>query len=134
MGLCEQPNILVVEDDERLRELLARILATAGYTVLTAEHGRDAVKLLASNKVQIILTSLMMPEMDGIELTRFVHQEYPDVKVVIFGSSLDDLLLKVARHLGARASFAMPISPNRLIALVEAIRSEDGNSMSTGAG
>ena len=77
--------VLVVEDDEASRHLLARLLRDAGYAVVEAENGRVALDRLAEVKPQLVLLDLMMPELDGFEVAARMHgsEEWRDVPIVV---------------------------------------------------
>jgi signal transduction histidine kinase/DNA-binding response OmpR family regulator len=68
----DQPVILVVEDDHSLLEFISKSLKTEGYNYLCAANGKEALKLLETNAVELIVSDVMMPEMDGIEFCRHV--------------------------------------------------------------
>src|SRR4051794_22521686 len=63
-------TILVVEDDDDVRELLRRTLVRAGYAVETAIHGAEGLRLFHSQSFDVVVTDVIMPEMDGFELIR----------------------------------------------------------------
>jgi PAS domain S-box-containing protein len=75
---------LVVEDDDLVRAMAARGLAEAGYTTLEAENGRVALDLLRGRRgrVDVVITDVGMPEMDGYELARQLEQERPDLPII----------------------------------------------------
>jgi signal transduction histidine kinase/CheY-like chemotaxis protein len=77
--------VLVVDDDAVLRELLARTLAAAGYTVVAAENGRVALERLRELSPSVVLLDLMMPEMDGFEFVAALrgHEAWRDIPVVV---------------------------------------------------
>jgi two-component system response regulator FlrC len=76
-------RILVVDDEDGLREFLAEALEGAGHEVLQADGGVAALERLASANVQLVITDLKMPGMDGMELVRHVRAEHPDVEIVV---------------------------------------------------
>ena len=76
-------TILVVEDDQALAEALQDTLVTAGYQVLVAEHGRMALNELETNKVNLIVSDINMPQMSGDVLLKRVKTLYPDIPVVL---------------------------------------------------
>jgi len=76
-------QILVVDDEKQIRDMLSRHFRYLGYAVSTAEDGCAALKHLESNKVDILITDIMMPNMDGIELTTRVRAEYPLVRMIV---------------------------------------------------
>ena len=67
-------KILVVEDDPDIRSILSRFLSRRGYVVKAAENGAEALELLAVEPVDLILSDVRMPRMDGLELTRRVRR------------------------------------------------------------
>lgn len=79
--LAGTETILVVDDEVGLLELTGRLLQRKGYKVLTASSGADALKLLESEKIQLMLSDIIMPKMDGFELSEIVKEKYPHVKI-----------------------------------------------------
>jgi PAS domain S-box-containing protein len=77
-------SVLVVEDEGAIRRLAQRILQSAGYTVLTAEDGADALRVLAerAEPIDLLLTDVVMPHMSGPELAARVHSLFPGTKVL----------------------------------------------------
>jgi CheY-like chemotaxis protein len=76
-------SILLVEDEEGMREVAREILETLGYRVLTAANGRAALEVYhAEGGVDLLLTDVIMPEMGGRELVRRLRQEHPQLKVL----------------------------------------------------
>lgn len=75
---------LVVEDDILVRGMVTRSLAEVGYTTLEASHGRAALKLIhdCKGRLDVVITDIGMPEMDGQELARCLHEQWPDLPVV----------------------------------------------------
>jgi len=123
----DRPSVLIAEDHEQTRLVLGRILTSAGYSVLLAANGKEAVSLLTSHKVDIAITDLAMPEMDGLELIRFMARQHPGVRIVAFSGFFGGDMLKIARQLGASATLAKPIRSDTLLATIESIL---GNSSS----
>jgi two-component system cell cycle sensor histidine kinase/response regulator CckA len=84
MSECEQTGILVVDDDDMVRRLVSVSLRNAGYFVIEAGSGTEALDLLSrgSMKVGMLVTDIRMPGMDGFELVRRVRDGYPSIKVV----------------------------------------------------
>lgn len=109
-GATRTPTILVVDDDENQRILLAQMLSREGYRSLTAVHGIEALKCVRSHAVDVVITDMLMPEMDGTELLRTLYSERPDIPVIAM-SGLDDWKqwLRIAEHLGAFATLHKPV-------------------------
>jgi DNA-binding NtrC family response regulator len=72
-------NLLIVDDDEEIRNLLGEYFQGLGYTVVTADGGREALQKLDSLEVDCIISDLVMPEMDGLELLKQMREENRNV-------------------------------------------------------
>jgi DNA-binding response OmpR family regulator len=82
--------VLVVEDNDRIRGAEAEALSSCGYDVLTAANASEALNLLASSRVGVLVTDIRLPgRVDGIALARSVKQRWPDIKIVIVGGDVD---------------------------------------------
>jgi two-component system cell cycle response regulator CpdR len=75
-------RILLAEDDEDMRRFLTRALQNAGYQVISFNNGRDAYDRLREEPFHLLLTDIVMPEMDGIELARKASELDPDLKIM----------------------------------------------------
>jgi two-component system cell cycle response regulator CpdR len=76
------PKILLAEDDGDMRRFLERALTNAGYEVVSFDNGRSAYQRLREEPFELLLTDIVMPEMDGIELARKATELDPDMKVM----------------------------------------------------
>ena len=82
----ESRTLLVVDDEPNILAAIRRLLRSQGYQVLTAGSAREAMELLASKQVQVILSDQRMPEMSGTEFLQRVKQMHPDtVRIVMSG-------------------------------------------------
>src|SRR5215208_1287175 len=80
--LTEMSRILLAEDDNDMRRFLAKALQNAGYEVVAFDNGRSAYERIREEPFTLLLTDIVMPEMDGIELARKATQLDPDLKVM----------------------------------------------------
>jgi len=79
----EKKTILIVDNGETIRETLVKILEREGYNVLTAEDGQAAMEVLKEHKVNVILSDVCMPRMDGNKLLKQAKSILPDVEVIL---------------------------------------------------
>jgi two-component system response regulator HydG len=79
----EKKTILVVDNGETIRETLVKILEREGYRVLTAEDGQAALDVLKENQINLILSDVCMPRMDGNRLLKLAKSIHPDVEVIL---------------------------------------------------
>jgi two-component system cell cycle response regulator CpdR len=75
-------RILLAEDDQVMREYLTRALERSGYAVSAVDRGTAAIPLLETERFDLLLTDIVMPEMDGIELARRASELDPDIKIM----------------------------------------------------
>ena len=123
----EQPGgeatILLVEDEEALREVTRRVLAAGGYRVLTAADGPQALELAASQEdpIDLLLTDVIMPGMSGPQLAEYVERELSGVRV-LFMSGFAQPILDSGEHLGRGvALIEKPFSGQALLAKVNQV-------------
>jgi len=121
---------LLVDDEEALRTYMGAALTEAGYRVIQAGDGREAVRILLSQHIDLLVTDLIMPEQEGIETILFVRKNFPSLTVIAISGG-DLVLLVVARKLGARAVLCKPFSARELLAAVDSICSQAPHSGSS---
>ncbi|MBI3441233.1 MAG: response regulator [Proteobacteria bacterium] len=76
-------KILVVDDEPAVREFVERALAHAGYSVVSAPDGNAAMQILANKKFDLLLTDIVMPDLDGIALSLKVAKDFPGTKIMM---------------------------------------------------
>jgi len=118
-------HILVIDDDPVYSALIVCALERSGHRVSTVGNGREALFRLAETTFDLIITDILMPEMDGIEFIRRAPNgtRAPILAVSGYGSDRSINFLKVARLLGADASLRKPFAPDELRATVETLLS-----------
>lgn len=115
------PRILLVDDDDRMREVVREILADDGMEVIEARDGTEAIRLFRSQATDLVICDLFMPGKDGLETIRDLRKEFGAVKVIAlsgggYQGALD--MLQVARHMGAAEVLSKPFKLKELQALV----------------
>ena len=113
-------RVLVIEDNAGTRDLLRLTLEGAGHEVVTASHGQEGLGYLNGHKVDVVVTDLFMPEMDGIEVIAALRARFPGVRVVAMSGRPGVDYLSVARELGAARILRKPFSMDELLAAVNA--------------
>ncbi|ASZ13437.1 response regulator [Chitinophaga pendula] len=116
------PTILLVDDEEEILEFLERILRSK-YTLLKAADGKQALQVLATAAVQLVICDVMMPEMDGFELCRLIKSDFEHSHVpVILLTAKNTLQAKIAGlELGADAYIEKPFSKEHLQAQIASL-------------
>ena len=112
-------TILIIDDEESIRNLLKEVLERANHRVLEANDGRDGLTLYQQNKVDLVLMDILMPGTDGLEATLQLTREYLDAKVIAMtGAQGDRNFLDVAKLFGARRVFEKPFDVAKLVQAV----------------
>lgn len=114
-------KILIADDDEIVRDAISSLLADEGYTVLSAQDGIDAIKILRIEDIDLVITDLRMPGADGNEVLKYVVKNNPDTVVVILTAygTLDTALNAI--NDGAYDYLTKPFKIQEIILLVEKI-------------
>ncbi len=95
----EQLAILLVDDEQDIRDVLEVALIDAGHVVLTAENGQEAMKVFRHDRPAIVITDIKMPVMDGIELLQRIKRDAPETEVIMITGHGDmDLAVKSLKH------------------------------------
>jgi DNA-binding NtrC family response regulator len=111
-------RILIVEDDEIFLRPLQRTLEVAGYETITAASGEDALDLLKSDDVDLVLTDKRLPGMDGVELVRRIKAEHADLGVVVMTAYGTIESAVEAMRLGAADYLVKPLEPAEVVLVV----------------
>lgn len=121
-----QPHsILLINDNDQIRALLRRVLEEAGYCVMDAANGREGLRQFRQNPVSLVITDLLMPDSDGLEVTMTLRRESPHVKIIALTGGVGNLnLLEVAKLLGAHRTMKKPIEMAELLEAVQQILQE----------
>jgi DNA-binding response OmpR family regulator len=116
----KRPLILVVDDERNISEVVSLYLARAGYGVKIAHDGATALQLIAAEKPDLIILDLMLPEVDGLEITRQLrtHSETPIIMLTARRSETDRIL---GLEMGADDYVVKPFSPQELVSRVRAV-------------
>lgn len=122
--LC--PTVLLVDDDETHRNVMAFDFKRKGFRVLQAGSGEEAWALVLSECIHLVVTDIRMPDGDGVELLRRIKDRYPRVPPVILITGFTELNLADAKDWGAEAVFPKPIDRQRLLVMSQNAMSLQG--------
>ncbi len=113
-------NVLVVDDSASLRQVVSIALKGAGYNVLEACDGKDALTKLNGQKIHLIISDVNMPNMDGISLVKAV-KELPNYKftpIIMLTTESEESKKKEGQAAGAKAWVVKPFQPSQMLAAV----------------
>ena len=113
-------RILVVDDDPPSVKMTAFLLREEGYEVITADNGRAALELVQSQSPDLVIMDVMMPHIDGLEVTRRIRQTM-DVPIIILSAKGETTDKVTGLEVGADDYLAKPFEPSELLARVKAV-------------
>jgi CheY-like chemotaxis protein len=125
-------NILIIDDDAAVSQTLSLILTHAGHHVTTATSVRRALALLTGGNFDLVLTDIIMPELDGIEAIRRIRADHPGLRIIAMsgGGKIDKAdFLHMAKALGADGVIDKPVRSERLLALVSDVMAQPPRTM-----
>lgn len=116
-------TILFVDDSASMRQVVSMALKSAGYDVIEAVDGKDALSKLNGAKVNLMITDLNMPNMDGITLIKEVKQlpSHKFMPIVMLTTESQEEKKKQGQEAGAKAWIVKPFRPEQLLSVVEKV-------------
>jgi len=116
------PKILLIDDDLVVRTAMVQFLADLGYQVVVAADGERGLRLFRSEKPDLVITDIIMPEKEGIQTIVEMRREQPSAKIIAVsgGGRIGNAdFLKVARSMGANDVIAKPVDPDDFAARIK---------------
>jgi DNA-binding response OmpR family regulator len=119
-------RILLIDDDDPLRSVIAQNLVIAGHTVVQAADGRQGVDLFHTTPIDLVLTDLVMPGKEGVETIIELHRERPELPIIAMSGGMprSAMYLDIAAKLGARRALAKPFTPETLLKAIDDVLGE----------
>lgn len=114
-------RILVIDDEEPIRKLTMRVLEMEGYEVEAAANGQTGIKRFREKPADLVITDILMPDMDGLEVIQELRRLQPELKIIAIsggGTMEAELALKLARRFGAGRILSKPFT---IVALIDAV-------------
>ncbi|PIT74807.1 response regulator [Limnohabitans sp. G3-2] len=121
----EPATLLLVDDEELLRAGVQEMLEMSGYTVITATNGHEAMACLKQHAIDLVITDLVMPKMDGVDFVEQLRQSWPDVPVIVVSGSTRNIMqrygIESIQVPGADASLSKPFKGVDLMSQIKAL-------------
>lgn len=121
----EPATILLVDDEELLREGVQEMLEMAGYAVISVPNGQEAMACLSVQAVDLVITDLVMPKMDGVDFVEQLRKIRPDVPVIVVSGSTRNIMARYGIDTiqvpGADASLSKPFKGADLLSQIKAL-------------
>jgi DNA-binding response OmpR family regulator len=116
-------HILLIDDDDTFRDILASALEQSGHEVSQAGNGNDGLRLYRERPADLVITDIVMPEKEGLATIRDLHRDFPAARIIAMSGGLAHdprLYLHMAEKFGAHAVLAKPFHLSDLIKAVDA--------------
>ncbi len=117
--LAEPPSLLITDDDRDFRETLKVVFEPKGFTTLLAGDGEQALKIVRTQKVHLVLLDVHMPKLSGLETLRLVKQFRSMLPCILMSARLDEMILEEARRAEAFSVLAKPVTLQQITGTVE---------------
>ena len=119
-------RILLIEDDDELRKVIAQSLARVGHEVFQAAEGSEGLNLFHGGDFDLVLTDLVMPGKEGVETIIELRRERPALKIIAMSGGMprSAFYLNLAGHLGAQRTIEKPFTPTDLIRTIDELLAE----------
>lgn len=117
-------KILVIDDDESVRNMLSRVLVANGHEIQTANNGSKVSSIMEAFAPELVITDIIMPEADGLETIRELRSTFPQVHIIAIsggGLSIELDHLPIARMLGAELTLKKPIDNDQLLEAINSV-------------
>lgn len=117
-------RIVIIDDEEPIREMLSRYLSGKGFDVETACNGEEGLRFFHKYRIDLVITDIIMPDKEGLETIIEIKSSWPDVKIIAIsggGINAPSEYLKTAETLGAAAVLAKPFSVTELLGVVRKV-------------
>ncbi len=117
-------HILIIDDEATLRQTMARILLRAGFEVTTVASGKETLSIIKDHSFDLVYLDIRMPDMNGLEVLKTIHAQYPELPVILFTAQPDVHSAVEALRLGATDYLMKPLKPEAVIDRSRSIISE----------
>ncbi len=120
-------RILIIDDDPEMLEMLSQMLERGGHDPVTAPDGEAGTRLFRQEKIDLIITDMVMPEKDGMETIMELKSDFPHVKIIALsgGAKIGPYsYLMMAKRLGADRIFSKPVKRKELLAAIDELLEE----------
>lgn len=115
-------RVLIIDDEQMLREMLQQMLEIEGYDTSLAADGNEAIKIFDQSNPDVVVTDIIMPEKEGLELIQILKDKKPDLKIVAISGGSYSInvgdILKMAKALGANETLSKPIRKKEFVDII----------------
>ena len=118
------PTVMIVDDEELIRNMIRKSLIRTGYEVIEAVNGKEAMELVANHKIDLVIADLVMPEKGGLELIMELNNNYPNIKKIAISGKIpvdNESISGLTDEFGVEAVFSKPFEIFDLLKVIKSI-------------
>ena len=116
-------RVLIIDDEQLLREMLQQMLDLEGYETFTAADGNEAIKVFNECNPDVVVTDIIMPEKEGLEIIQILRSKKPTIKILAISGGSYNInvsdILKMAKALGADQALSKPIRKKEFVQIIK---------------
>ncbi|WP_286829729.1 MULTISPECIES: response regulator [Kordiimonas] len=115
-------NICLIEDDPTIRKALSKVLEREGHFVAVCSNGREGLNIASSRRFDLVITDIIMPEVEGIEVIQKLRQHQPDLRIIAMsggGRVGNTDFLEIAKSIGAHEVLYKPVTRTEVMQAIE---------------
>ena len=116
--MVEAPSLLITDDDRAFRETLQTVFEPQGYRTLLAGDGEEALRIVATEKVHLVLLDMYMPKLTGLETLRLVKQVKALLPCILLSADLDESIIEQAQRFHAFSVLSKPVTRHQITWIV----------------
>jgi two-component system response regulator (stage 0 sporulation protein F) len=131
--MMDKQKVLVVDDQNGIRVLLAEVLGNEGYQALQASNGKTALEIVKNESPDLVLLDMKIPGMDGLDILKHIRQINPHIKVIMMTAYGELDMIKEAMELGALMHFTKPFDIDELRQAVNRELRPDSSKLAIGS-
>ncbi len=121
-GQMNKFRILIVDDEENMLMMLKTFFTEKEYACFTAVNGKEALEILDKEEIDLVITDMKMPEMDGLELLKIIKEKYSRISAVIMTGFAEEYTTTEALNLGADGYITKPFRNKELLLILKRIQ------------
>jgi|SaaInl7_200m_RNA_FD_contig_51_1357161_length_1123_multi_34_in_0_out_0_2 DNA-binding NtrC family response regulator len=117
-------QILVIDDDYSIRSAVRKVLEKEGHDVIEALNGEEGARMYTRFPVDLVITDILMPEKDGVEVLLELRADHPNIKAIVISGEGQEFL-PAAEEFGALRTLSKPFRPSKLIQIVREVLEQE---------
>src|SRR5881296_848423 len=114
-------KVLIIDDEEGIRNVIKRTLAGVGYEVAAAETGEEGTNLCRRERVDVVLVDMVLPKKDGVETIMDIRRGFPEAKCIAMSGEKNAEMLGLAEKVGAHSRLTKPFTRQQLLGTIEQV-------------